>query len=288
MKAAEKMHKEKKHAPLQSRGARPPERKTSPGAGTQAGAEEHGAKVKVKGLDLRSPDLTASERDISAFARASEPSSPVVQALPADEGGGAMVRGRGLFETQVDAKDHAKDHALERASALDNEEVREETTSLLARLDVGWADDGALPMAPMAGETAHDEEQKPGAGHGLGTGAEGAGVASAAAGSGGTVAAGPGGAGHGLRIRGLRPPQYPLLARLRGEEGSVEIGVRVGPGGRLLGSRVLSSSGFVALDRAALKAVRRARFVVPSDVWEGAPSEKAIVFVFRLKDSDGY
>ncbi len=51
---------------------------------------------------------------------------------------------------------------------------------------------------------------------------------------------------------------YPLLARKRHWEGKVTVDFVIGPGGRLLESRVGASSGFEELDQAALEAVRRA------------------------------
>ena len=55
-------------------------------------------------------------------------------------------------------------------------------------------------------------------------------------------------------------PAYPDSARKAGREGSVEIELEVGADGRVVEARILSSSGFEALDRAALDALRRWRF----------------------------
>jgi protein TonB len=51
------------------------------------------------------------------------------------------------------------------------------------------------------------------------------------------------------------PPIYPSNSRLRGEEGVVRIVVTTGPNGRALGTQILASSGFPALDDAARRAV---------------------------------
>ncbi|OVE73879.1 hypothetical protein BVX94_02490 [bacterium B17] len=54
--------------------------------------------------------------------------------------------------------------------------------------------------------------------------------------------------------------RYPLGARLRGEEGIVEIQAILGASGRATEVNVLKTSGYSALDRSALKAMREARF----------------------------
>ncbi|MBI5522258.1 MAG: TonB family protein [Desulfarculus sp.] len=51
---------------------------------------------------------------------------------------------------------------------------------------------------------------------------------------------------------------YPLLARKRHWEGRVTVDFVIGPGGRLLESRIGASSGYDELDQAAIEAVRRA------------------------------
>ncbi len=117
-----------------------------------------------------------------------------------------------------------------------------------------------------------------------GKGSEGAEEAAPGRGAGQGHHAGPSGTGSGVSIRGLRAPAYPLISRLRGEEGTVEIGVEIGPGGALLSARVSRSSGFASLDRAALKAVRAARFSARGIMPGASPYKKNIVFVFRLKD----
>lgn len=50
---------------------------------------------------------------------------------------------------------------------------------------------------------------------------------------------------------------YPRIARHRGWEGSVEVGLRVEADGNLSGVRILRTSGFAILDRAALASVGR-------------------------------
>jgi protein TonB len=57
------------------------------------------------------------------------------------------------------------------------------------------------------------------------------------------------------------PPRYPEKARLRKQEGTVLLDVRISTDGTSEDVRVLSSSGYALLDRAALEAVRQWRFV---------------------------
>ncbi|WP_197703244.1 energy transducer TonB [Sulfurifustis variabilis] len=57
------------------------------------------------------------------------------------------------------------------------------------------------------------------------------------------------------------PPVYPSLARRLGEEGRVLLRVRVRPDGTSADIAISRSSGFARLDRAALEAVRKWRFV---------------------------
>ena len=57
------------------------------------------------------------------------------------------------------------------------------------------------------------------------------------------------------------PPRYPEKARLRKQEGTVLLDVRVRTDGTSEDVRVLSSSGYALLDGAALEAVRKWRFV---------------------------
>jgi TonB family protein len=55
-------------------------------------------------------------------------------------------------------------------------------------------------------------------------------------------------------------PRYPFRSRVRGEEGVVTLAVRICASGRAEEVEVVTSSGHSALDRAAVSAVRKARF----------------------------
>jgi len=62
-----------------------------------------------------------------------------------------------------------------------------------------------------------------------------------------------------IRTASVRP-RYPLGSRLRGEEGLVQLTVRVDATGRAVDVVVTESSGYHALDRAAVKAASKARY----------------------------
>jgi protein TonB len=79
-------------------------------------------------------------------------------------------------------------------------------------------------------------------------------------------------------------PRYPMGSRLRGEEGPVLVRARVDDRGKPVEVAVLRSSGFLALDEAAVKAVKGARFVPPVP---GSPPEcyqAELTIRFQLKD----
>lgn len=78
-------------------------------------------------------------------------------------------------------------------------------------------------------------------------------------------------------------PVYPLGARHRGEEGVVTITAVLSPEGRVLDARTAQSSGYESLDRAALKAMRRARFNIPSS--QINTSTVSLVFQFSLTNA---
>ena len=65
--------------------------------------------------------------------------------------------------------------------------------------------------------------------------------------------------GISVSTGGVRP-RYPMGSRIRGEEGIVTLRVAVAPSGYATAVDVLKSSGFSALDRAAVEAARKARY----------------------------
>jgi protein TonB len=122
-----------------------------------------------------------------------------------------------------------------------------------------------------------------------GAGTEDAGTAS---GSAPQLAAVPGVGGAGAGAGGgadgdLRPlcvscpaPEYPARARRRGWQGTVEVGLAIGRDGRVRDVRVARSSGFGALDTAAVAVARRSRFVLPG---RGAAVRGKLRYRFRLE-----
>lgn len=78
-------------------------------------------------------------------------------------------------------------------------------------------------------------------------------------------------------------PQYPAASRRAGETGTVLLTVIIGPNGVPSDVQVERSSGYAALDQAAVDAVRKWRFTVVSD---SSSSRVQLPITFRLeKDS---
>lgn len=82
--------------------------------------------------------------------------------------------------------------------------------------------------------------------------------------------------------RSIRP-DYPRGARLRGEQGEVELELAVGADGRVTSARVVRSCGFAELDDAALAAVRAARFIPAKSGDVPVPSVARLKLRFQLK-----
>jgi protein TonB len=77
-------------------------------------------------------------------------------------------------------------------------------------------------------------------------------------------------------------PRYPLGSRLRGEEGLVRLTVRVDASGRAIDVSVSESSGYTALDRAAVKAAWQARYTARTG--QTRAGETTFAIRFRLED----
>lgn len=79
-------------------------------------------------------------------------------------------------------------------------------------------------------------------------------------------------------------PIYPPGARLRGEEGAVTVRAAVSLSGKAQSAELIRSSGFPALDQAAMNAVRRARFVPARNGRLPLESQATLTFRFTLVD----
>jgi protein TonB len=78
-------------------------------------------------------------------------------------------------------------------------------------------------------------------------------------------------------------PQYPAVARRRGEQGTVRCLVTVDAAGRVEAAAVLASSGSPALDRAALEAVTRTPFAPARAGEEAVRGELVVAVRFQLR-----
>ncbi len=79
-----------------------------------------------------------------------------------------------------------------------------------------------------------------------------------------------------------KPPVYPEAAAMRGEQGEVDVVIHVSPSGLPFGVDVARSSGYPALDQAAVHAVQTWRFVPAVKDGQPIPSEVPMHFVFSM------
>lgn len=80
-------------------------------------------------------------------------------------------------------------------------------------------------------------------------------------------------------------PAYPAMARRNGEEGRVQLSVRVSAQGRAEQVEVRHSSGYARLDEAALATVRQWRFVPARRGEEAVAASVLVPIVFRLENA---
>jgi protein TonB len=78
--------------------------------------------------------------------------------------------------------------------------------------------------------------------------------------------------------------RYPYYARAEGQEGAVTVRVQVSAEGRVQSAEVVRSSGFAALDEAAVGAVTKARFAPAERGGQRVTGQADVTFDFRLKD----
>jgi periplasmic protein TonB len=77
-------------------------------------------------------------------------------------------------------------------------------------------------------------------------------------------------------------PPYPDTAQINGEQGNVEVSVRVGANGKIRGISVTGSSGFEDLDNAAVEGVLRWHFVPAVEDGDTATAWTKVNVVFQL------
>ena len=87
------------------------------------------------------------------------------------------------------------------------------------------------------------------------------------------------------RIAGLTKPNYPSYSRRHSEEGTAIVSVEILPSGKHGNIRVVSSSGYVRLDKAAVSAVQRATFIPARASGRAVTSTVRLAFTFRLTET---
>jgi protein TonB len=95
-----------------------------------------------------------------------------------------------------------------------------------------------------------------------------------------TPASGP--VAQELKTKTRVEPAYPSASRRAGEEGTVRLKVRVDERGRPQEVAVTKGSGFARLDRAAIEAVRKWRFVAATDGSKPVTAWTQVAITFRL------
>jgi TonB family protein len=104
--------------------------------------------------------------------------------------------------------------------------------------------------------------------------------------------AGEGGRGGGLGDDGgsdqrgycvyCPAPRYPLMARARGWQGTVRVGLSVSADGSVTEASLRESSGYRVLDRAAVDVARHSRFAPPASRGLPTPLRGRIDYRFEL------
>ena len=79
-------------------------------------------------------------------------------------------------------------------------------------------------------------------------------------------------------------PDYPLVARRRGESGTVLLRVLVTPDGNPLSVTVFKTSGSLSLDEAARKAVNGWKFVPGREGDKAVQAEVHVPIVFNIRN----
>ena len=85
-------------------------------------------------------------------------------------------------------------------------------------------------------------------------------------------------------MAGQCPPQYPRAARRDRIQGRVVMRVRVAADGHAVSAEVADSSGSDLLDRAALAALLRCRFIPATQAGRPVEFQYEVPYRFRLAD----
>lgn len=147
---------------------------------------------------------------------------------------------------------------------------------------VGREKRAAKPSPDLSTRERSGEGAIAGTGHGAGSSDTPgpAGVASAGSNGSGT------GSGYGSDQRAAcvycPEPRYPLIARARGWQGTVDVGLSVLADGSVDSAALRRSSGYGVLDEAAIAVARRSRFAPPAASGLPAPLRGRIEYRFEL------
>lgn len=90
------------------------------------------------------------------------------------------------------------------------------------------------------------------------------------------------GASSKVKVSGLVMPEYPEDARRKAKEGRVVYKVLVAKEGFVKDIKLEHSSGVASLDKAALKALKKAAFIPAKNFGRAVDSSKLIAFKFNL------
>jgi len=99
-----------------------------------------------------------------------------------------------------------------------------------------------------------------------------------------TSDSGDAGSTSGLGIIDYQKPAYPILSRIKGEEGRVSLSAGIREDGLVKTVRIEESSGYKRLDQAAVKALYKFRFTPSLFTIRGTLEEKRISFIFVLQE----
>ncbi len=163
-----------------------------------------------------------------------------------------------LSQKEENILEIAKKEKKKEEIALKKEKKATQNKSIEKKLsqDTNKKDSSQNTSTHSAQSNSRQAVKKGSGGKGIGTG-EGIGAGDALKDV--PLGSGTGSGNYLSKIKSLKKPAYPELSRQAGEEGKTEIRVEVVEG-KLVKSEIYASSSFKRLDKAALKAVKKAKF----------------------------